>query len=146
MKIEIEKKTPFQCEYTLSRKDHSKEILSLDTKTFLLHDICHFAVEKHLKYQNGFWGMLSKGHTFDQLFGKDNPQTEELRFIEKIVGPIQSIYSGHIPKQNFAEFINHLDFDIPQNVLNHSLVEIEEIMNSWKSMPVGQKLILNWEF
>jgi hypothetical protein len=92
MKINIKKKTQYQYEDKITRKDKSIEIISLESKTHLLHDICHYVVERNLKYTKGFWGMLSLGHSFKELFGKDNPQTTELRFIAQIVGPIQSIY------------------------------------------------------
>ena len=89
--------------------------------------------------------MISLGHTFNELFGKNNPQTTELRFTEQIVGPVQSQYSGHIAKQNFAEYIKHLDFEMPQNILDNCLSEIEKIMNVWSSLALGQNLTLNWE-
>ncbi|MCE7053882.1 hypothetical protein LZF95_04265 [Algoriphagus sp. AGSA1] len=82
MKIEIRKKTNHQCAYLITRNDHSTEQITVETKTYLLHDICHFAVEKKLKYEKGFWGMQAQGYRFNRLFGKDNPQSNELRFIE----------------------------------------------------------------
>lgn len=91
MKIEIKKNIQFQCEYTITRKDKSIDLTILETKTYFLHDICHFVVEKNLQYSKGFWGMLSQGHSFKEQIGKDNPQTNELRFIEQIVGPVQSV-------------------------------------------------------
>ncbi|WP_025764538.1 hypothetical protein [Dyadobacter tibetensis] len=145
MKIEIKKKTQFQSEYTITRKDKSIELINLETKTYFLHDICHFVVEKNLQYSKGFWGMLSQGHSFKELFGKDNPQTNELRFIEQIVGPVQSVYWGHIPKQNFDEYIRHLDFIMTENILNSCLDEINSIMENWRQLSVGEQLIIEWK-
>ncbi|WP_268224357.1 hypothetical protein [Sinomicrobium oceani] len=143
MKIEI-KKQNHQCEYTLTRANGSMESITLDTKTYLLHDICHFAVEKHLKYPKGFWGMLAQGHAFLDLFGKDNPQTTELRFIEQMVGPVQSVHSGHIPKQDLGLYIEHLDSTIEENVLDAMLAEIGTTMAHWEKLEVGQQLTLEW--
>jgi hypothetical protein len=144
MKIKIKKKTQYNCEYTITRKDKSIEIISLEAKAYLLHDICHYAVEKNLQYTKGFWGMLSLGHSFKELFGKDNPQTTELRFIEQIVGPIQSVYWGHINKQNFEEHIRHLDFTMTENILTSCLTEINLIIENWRQLPVGKELTLEW--
>lgn len=144
MKIEIKKTTNYQCGYTITREDNSIEYITLETKTYLVHDICHFVVEKNLGYSKGFWGMLSQGHTFNELFGKDNPQTRKLRFIEQIVGPVQSVYSGHIPKQDFNQFIQHLDFKIQSDVLEDCLTEIELIITKWEQLIVGHKLNLEW--
>ncbi len=54
MKIELKKATNYQCEYTVTRDDKSVELISLETKTYLVHDICHYVVEKNLKYTTGF--------------------------------------------------------------------------------------------
>lgn len=144
MQIEIKKKTPHQCEYTIKRNDRSSELIALETKTYFLHDVCHFVVERNLKYSKGFWGMLSLGYSFNELLGKDNPQTTELRFIEQIVGPVQSVYWGHIPKQNFEEYVKHLDFTMPEDVLNTCLTDINAIIEKWQQLPVGQQLTLQW--
>jgi hypothetical protein len=146
MKIEIKKATPYQSEYTITRDDKSVEVISLETKTYLVHDICHYVVEKNLQYSKGFWGMLSKGYALNELFGKDNPQTTELRFIEKIVGPVQSTYLGYIPRQHFEEFIKHLDFTMPESILNTCLTEIETTVKKWEQLSTGQRLTLEWQF
>lgn len=144
MKIDITKKNTHQCEYGLTRTNGSKETITLDSRTYLLHDVCHFVVEQHLGYPNGFWGMLALGHTFKDLFGKDNPQTTELRFIEQIIGPIQSIHSGHIPKQDLGLYLEHLDFTIPEPVLDGILTEIGAIIAQWYKLEVGQRFTLEW--
>lgn len=145
MKIEIKKKSQSHCEYTLTRTNKSVEHIALETKTYFVHDICHYVVEKNLQYSKGFWGMLSQGHTFNDLFGKENPQTTELRIIEQIVGPIQSVHLGHIPIQNFEQSISHLNFTVPENILYTCLVEINTIIESWGQLQVGQQLTLEWK-
>lgn len=145
MKIEIKKKTQYQCEYTLSRADKSVEQISLETKTYFVHDMCHYVVEKNLEYSKGFWGMLEQGFSFNELFGKENPQTTELRFIEQIVGPVQSVHWGHIPRQNFNQSISHLDFTMTDDVLSSCLTEINIIIENWEKLPLGQNLTLEWK-
>ncbi len=143
MDIAIKKVTKYQCEYTLKRDDKSVEIITLDTKTYFLHDICHFVVEKNIKYANGFWGMLSQGYTFGKLFGKDN-LLRELRFIERIVGPVQSVFLGYIPEQEFGQYIMHLNFTITDDVLKNCLTELEEITKKWEQLKIGEQLTLEF--
>lgn len=145
MTIEITRKTPYLCAYTIKRKDNSAERFELDAKTYFLHDICHYVVEKNLAYSKGFWGMLSGGHSLNELFGKENPETEELRFIEQIVGPVQSVYSGHMPKHRFAEHTGHIGFTAPDGFLDSCLDEITDLMNKWRDLPVGKQLTLEWK-
>ena len=144
MRIELKKATKYQCKYTITRNDDSVELITLDAKTYLVHDICHFVVEKHMGYRNGFWGMLAQGYSFNSLFGKDNPQTADLRFIEQIVGPVQSVYSGHIPGEHFDDTIRHLDVTITSNLLPGSLAEVKAILDHWEQLPVGHHLTLEW--
>jgi len=134
----------YQVEYILTRKDTSVERIILETKTYLVHDVCHYVVEKKLDYYKGFWGMLSQGYSFNELFGKDNLLTTELRFIEQVVGPVQSTYLGNIPKQKFEMFLQHIDFNIPAGFLEICLTEIARIMKSWEQLSVGEQLILEW--
>lgn len=145
MKISIQKITAYQCEYTITREDQSIEVITLDEKTFLLHDLTHFVVEQELNYQKGFWGMLAAGHSFTSLFGKENELTAELRFIEKIVGPVQSVYSGHIPLHEFPMYIEHLQFELEDTFLENCLRQLKQIRNTWEQLAVGRILSLEWK-
>lgn len=144
MKIELKKITNYQFEYTITRNDQSREQITLETKTYLIHDICHFTIEKNLGYINGFWGMLSQGYSFNELYGKENPLTEELRFIEKIVGPIQSVFLGYIPEQEFGQYIMHLNFEITDDILKYCLTELKVITTKWEQLKVGEQLTLEF--
>lgn len=144
MKIEIKKLTKYQCEYFLTRNDLSVEIITLETKTYFIHDVCHYVVEKNLEYSKGFWGMLSQGYSFKELFGKDNTLTTELRFIEQVVGPVQSVYLGNIPKQNVNQFVQHINFAMSESLLDECLTEIASILTTWEHLPVGEKITLEW--
>jgi hypothetical protein len=145
MTIEIQKVSSNTCQYTIIKQDNSLEIRQFDTKTYLLHDVCHYVVEKHLNYSNGFWGMLSKGHSFVELTGKTNPLTPELRFIEQIVGPVQSVFWGYFPPENLNQMIQHLDFEMTNELLKACLEEITDTMSVWENLAHGQSLKLNWQ-
>jgi hypothetical protein len=144
MNILTKKITNYECEYTITREDASVEVITLDVKTYLIHDITHFVVEKHLGYGKGFWGMLAAGHSFNELFGKKNKLTAELRHIEKIVGPIQSVFLGYISKQDFPVYIEHLDFIIKETTLENCLMEIKTILEQWEQLTQGNALQLIW--
>lgn len=145
MKIVINKSSPYRSDYRLIKKQ-TEEQFSLETKTYFLHDICHFVVENNLAFTKGFWGMLSDGFTIDTLFGKTNPHTASLRLIEQIVGPVQSTYLGHTAVQNFADLIQHVDFDCTALDVNKCIKEIDAIMQHWQTLPLGQSITLTWDF
>lgn len=145
MIIEITRKTRYQCAYLISRGDGSSELITLETKVYLLHDICHYVVEQRLRYADGFWGMLAKGHTFNELFGKTNPITAGLRYIEQIVGPVQSVFQGYLPKELFSEQMAHLNVVLARDFLDGCLHDIGEIIQRWEQLPVGQQMTLVWK-
>lgn len=146
MKIVIKKKTQYQCEYVITRLNKTVEQITLETKTYFAHDICHYVVEKQLGYSKGFWGMLADGNSFIELFGKENPITTELRFIETIVGPIQSFFLGHMSEQNLKLYFDQINYTMKENALSKCLDEIKIIMNDWGNLSVGQQLVLEWNF
>ncbi len=131
---------------TVNRADNTSASVTLDTKIYFLHDLCHYFVEQELNYKKGFWGMLALGYGFTELTGKQNTLTEELRFIEKIVGPVQSIVSRHLPVENFENSTAYLNSAITKNIPVKAVVtKIEECLKKWEGLNYGQRLILNYE-
>jgi hypothetical protein len=116
----------------------------LETAVFFLHDLTHFVVEQLLGYRRGFWGMLAAGHSLAELGGKANPLTEQLRFIEKIVGPVQSAYMGHFEASFIPMAIAHLDFPLPDRFAERALEGITELERCWNELLFGKTLELEW--
>lgn len=145
MEIDFKKLNISSHELKIVRSDRSSETVVLDTKTYLLHDICHFFVEKELNTVDGFWGMLSQGYQLEQLFGKTNPLTEKLRSIEGIVGGTQSVYSKHMDESAFWDYLDAPGFDISDsNFLDKVIPRIEEFMNHWRFLPIGKSMTLKF--
>lgn len=145
MKIELKKINVSNHELKIIRSDETSEGAVLDTKTYLLHDICHFYVEKELMTGDGFWGMLSQGYQIEQLFGKTNQLTEKLRIIECIVGGAQSVYSNHTDESGFWNYIEAVGFNIgDKKFLEKVIPQISEFMNKWKFLSIGNSLTLNF--
>lgn len=144
MNIQIKKVSPYFCEYTLTRNNQNTVINGLDVKTYLIHDITHFVVEQGLNYKDGFWGMLAQGYSFSQLSGKENEINPGLRAVEKIVGPVQSVYMGFIRKEEFEVYTSHLEIKTDMQWLEDCLAQIKQIESEWKQLTPGEYLILSW--
>ncbi|HMR84948.1 MAG TPA: hypothetical protein PKE30_17505, partial [Niabella sp.] len=102
------------------------------------------AVEKHLEYTKGFWGMIAAGYRLSDLLGKNNPQTDALRFIENIVGPVQSLLWGHLSVDDFEQYTQHINFRMPSNILTACVAEARQLFNYWNQLVMGQQLVLEW--
>lgn len=72
------------------RDDGSTESAELETKSLLMHDLIHFAVESEAGLEKSFWGSVYSGKSFKDLMGdvpmnSTAPETE-LAMTEMIVG------------------------------------------------------------
>lgn len=145
MKIELFKTDHSYHRVTITRQDGTTDAVDLHTKTYLLHDICHYCVEQSLNYDKGFWGMLAAGHSFSELAGKDNPMTDELRFIEKIVGPVQSVVSGHVALEAFPDYTAYLNSELAAKLpVAEVVAQINTLMQQWDSLSHGQSIALQF--
>ena len=145
MKIIFRKLNSVSHELKVIRADNSYEIAVLETDTYQLHDICHFFVERELKTMEGFWGMLSQGYKMEQLSGKTNTLTQKLRLIECIVGATQSVYSGHMGRSDFKEYMETVEWDLSvDSLLANVILQIKEFMEKWKYLPVGERIYLDF--
>jgi hypothetical protein len=144
MKIEIKKVSTYFCEYKLTGENQNTVITGLDIKTYLIHDITHFVVERCLDHNDGFWGMLAQGYSFSELSGKENELNLQLRDVEKIVGPVQSVYMGFIKKEEFEMYTSHLDLKTDMQWLENCLNQIKQIEAKWRQLAVGELLVLMW--
>ena len=61
MKILLTKLTDDRHQLAIERDDGSTESVELETRSFLLHDLVHYAVEAEAKIDDGFWGLLARG-------------------------------------------------------------------------------------
>ena len=130
----------------IKRNDGSEASVILDTPTYFFHDICHYAVEKTLHFADGFWGMLNKGYGFEELSGKENQLTVALRYIECIVGPVQSVAQGYMPADFFPTAIAYLEPEFDAIViLQECLLHIKQLQQSWQKLAYGETLILDFD-
>jgi len=146
MQIELLKLDRNSHRVTIKNEGSTLDSVVLDTKTYFLHDLCHYCVEQELNYEKGFWGMIALGYKMSELTGKQNVLTEESRFIEKIVGPVQSIVSGHLPLQKFTEHTAYLDSALADALPVEEVVgQVNTLLKQWQGLAYSKSMVLNFE-
>jgi hypothetical protein len=146
MQIELLKLDRDSHRVSIKDGDHTIDSVVLNTKTFFLHDLCHYCVEQALNYKKGFWGMIALGYKMSELTGKQNVLTEESRFIEKIVGPVQSIVSGYLPVEKFRDHTAYLNSGLADALPVEQVVnQINFLSKQWQGLAYGESLMLNFE-
>ncbi|MCA8957998.1 MAG: hypothetical protein KDC87_18125 [Planctomycetes bacterium] len=78
----------------------------LETKSCLLHDLVHFALESEAELADGLFGSLARGVRYETLTEPD--VAAPLWEIERVVGPLQSAWRrGFDPVPLAAAIRNH---------------------------------------
>ena len=82
----------------------AREVIKLETKSFLFHDLMHFAVESEAKLADSFFGALAKGTTYEALSQRimEIPTasvTKEIAMTERMVGVMTGVLQSDASPQ-----------------------------------------------
>lgn len=77
--------------FEVVRDDGTREAQELETRSTLVHDLAHYAVELEAGLKDSFYGRLARGQTYSDLMTKP-PETPEAMQTELVVVQIQSTY------------------------------------------------------
>ena len=155
-------------EILLTKKENNQNVLSCKRKDgsitwkritpfFVLHDICHYVVEKTIPLKNAFYGMVAAGTAISDFeLTKDNRNfilADEAIYAEQLVNLLAIEYAQG-KMENFAE----LFADICEKELSSSLQVLlnsdklgeirkmlKTLMEKWNSLPGRETMILNFE-
>jgi hypothetical protein len=126
------------------RPDGSREGRELETRSFLIHDLAHFAVEQQGGLANGFWGSLAAGVGFDALLvdvADDDPRWRA----ERLAAQFQSLW-GLRDDPSFAERRARyvVDNDVDDAFVDGSMERMRQLWGHWKATPWGGAMTLSW--
>ncbi len=130
------------------RADGTGERREFETRSLLLHDLVHFAVESEGKLAGGLYGALAEGANYDA------PQTSaEAALIENVVGPIQGALKSEIDPERFVarlrEAQQSLGFSPPDwltpDFIERVLARLRQLQGQWRATPFGQTMELKFE-
>ena len=98
MRIAFRKLTDERHVLTIVRDDGAREAVECETRSYLTHDLLHYAVESEVGLAGGFWGTLAAGATLARVNDRTQPPPtaapEELAVIEQIVGALSGTLKG----------------------------------------------------
>jgi hypothetical protein len=67
MQIRLRKISDLRHRLEIVRNDGSREAVELTSRSFLIHDFLHYAVETRAGLEASFWGMLASGKSFKDV-------------------------------------------------------------------------------
>lgn len=128
--------------FAFERADGSGDVRELETRSFLLHDLTHFAVESEARLGGGFYGGLASGAGLDTL--ADGLEGEALA-IERIVGPLSSAFKSGQSPDGFAQALDGMfeQLGTPRPAwadaafVTRAFVRLERLAGRWRATPFG---------
>jgi hypothetical protein len=140
----------------LVRDDGTSEARELETRSALLHDLVHYAVETEAGLEASFFGLLASGTTYEALTMTQPAANREAMQTELVVARIQGAAKNDawsaVDPDAFAEAIvagcRSLGQDPPGWVTGALIARVRErlrrVQGQWRATPFHQTLVLEF--
>jgi hypothetical protein len=136
------------------RDDGRRERVVCETRSTLLHDLLHLAVESEGGLTGGFWGSLARGTTLAEMNDRTRPvgpESAELAAIEQLVGALHGATKGLSPEELVAgmrRFAEALDASLPDWLTESFVARVTErlrrLRGRWNATPCGASMDVDW--
>ena len=151
MKIRLRKLSDERHELAISREGASWEAVECETRSYLTHDLLHYAVEVEAGVPSGFWGRLAAGATLAEMNDCTRSMDDEKAAIEQLVGALTASVKGRSAAEVIAgmnSFASSLGATLPSWLTVSFVLAVQERMRQlvgrWKATPCGSVLDLTW--
>ena len=147
MRIAITKLTSDRHRLAIRRDDGTEEAEELETRSFLLRDLVHYAVEAEAGIEDGFWGLLARGTTMAELSDRTRvfPYGEGIGLAEGLVGPMQSVWHGRLEIARYVENARPLaPALVDEAFVARVLSRLRGLWGHWRATPFRQAMELTW--
>lgn len=137
--ISFQSLTPRTHALEVARDDGSTESAELETRSLLLHDFVHLAVEQEARLRHGFWGLVADGASLADL-RLDDTAHRDLITAETLVGPMQAVWHQ---RYNAEDYVNRLGTPHPfvgEPFVQRVLARIRALDGQWRSTPFGHAM------
>jgi hypothetical protein len=118
------------------------EDVELETRSYLVHDLAHFAVEAEGGLDDGFWGHVARGVSFAALSPKSGAPAGDavaLMRAEKLAAPFQSLWHGRLERASYRDLAG-----VDDAFIDGALERMRKLMGHWKATPFHETMELAW--
>lgn len=140
------------------RDDGTGETRDLETRSFLVHDLAHFAVEQQAAMSGGFWGSLASGFSIGELqrdgelangFGIDELQRDgaagERWRAEALAAPFQTLWNQRASADFADRRLQYLALVNGDEVfVDGALERMRRLWGQWSATPFRSVMELRW--
>lgn len=152
LRIAFRKITDERHALEVTRADGRTETALCETRSYLAHDLLHYAVESEARLHGGFWGNLAAGKTLAQMNDRSGAgMAGEMGAIERIVGAMHMTTKGR-PSREIVAGVRRFYESIGEQAppwLTEALVDavharMRELQGAWRATPRGGRLELSF--
>jgi hypothetical protein len=147
MRIAFTRLTEQRHRLEICRADGSAEAVELETRSVLLHDLVHYAVEVEAGIEDGFWGLLAHGTTMAALSEgtMSAPPSAGIALAERLVGPMQSVWQGRFDPALYVERFR----PVAPGIVDAGFVDrvrdrLRALWGHWRATPFRSVMELTW--
>lgn len=142
--------------HRLNDAEHELEVgderVRCETRSLLVHDLVHFAVEAAAGLSTGFWGSLASGTTLATMNDREAYGGPDLWWIEKLVGMVQGATKASDDPKTIVDALargaaasdESLPTWISVEVVADVLERMRRLHGHWKATPFGDTMTLEW--
>ena len=156
MRILLRKISDQQHELAIVRESLARESVLCETRSYLKHDLLHYAVEAEAGMEGGFWGSLARGRALAEMNDRartaPGSDTAEIATVEKFVG----VLSGAAKGMSTAAVMSAIERSVaatnhaPPAWLTETFVaamqeRLRGLLGAWKATPYGETMTLEWK-
>ena len=155
MQIRLTRLTNERHRLELVRDDGTREAHELETRSALLHDLVHYAVETEAGLTASFYGQLASGKTYEALTAEPSGDPEAMQ-TEAVVGRLQGMaktdkWSDIDPDalaQSLIAGFGSVGHEPPAWLSGDLIVRVRErfrrVHGRWRATPFHQTLALEF--
>lgn len=135
--------SPTHHRFEAVRDDGTREAREFETRSLLLHDFVHLALESEAGLMTGFYGALARGASYAA------PRSEsEAMAIEAVVGPLQGALKGEVDPHTFVARLHATQAsngsDAPDwltpELIARTLERLRQLRGQWRATAFGETM------
>lgn len=152
MLIRFRKISDDRHELSIVRPDGGCETVACETRSYLMHDLLHYAVEAEAGIDDGFWGTLARGETLARMNDRQHPPAGDgLGRVETVVGALHGATKGAGAAALYAgirDYAVNLGIDLPawldEPFVEAVVARMRALRGRWRATRFGEALELPW--
>jgi hypothetical protein len=155
MRIVLHKRSKMLHALEIVRSSGERELVECETRSYLIHDLLHYAVEAEARLESGFWGNLARGRTLAELNDRTGralaAEAPGLMAIERVVGALSGLTKVRTPAE-LVKALREYEAAIGEPTtpwLNEELISVVQermrrLLGHWSATRYGSTMELPW--